>query len=67
VIETDAAQQVLKALVVAQVMPLRSTSQEKHLRISLLDASFQPPQCFITLTQTVMNKREVVRRNITLG
>ncbi len=65
--ETDAPQQILKARFVGQLVPLRFDAQKYDFRVSLFVTSLQPGDGFVTLVETVVGQRDVIRRNLTLS
>ena len=65
--ETDPSHDVLEARVPSQVIPFWFDFQKNHFRVSLLDTSLQPDKCVVALVQAVIDQRDVLRRNVTLG
>src|SRR5436853_4253441 len=62
--QTDTAQDVLKARIVAKIIP-SLFFQKSHFRVVMFITSFQPCQSLVRLTERVVNERDVIRRNPT--
>src|SRR5205085_10153463 len=65
--EADAPQQILKAWLRVQIIPLRLDQQKNHFRVSLLEPALQPAERFLALAQAVINERDQVRRDVTFS